>query len=339
MRLETSETQRRVHAVDRPGGMDRLDSAAGKRPWEVRMRSGFIARVGTAVVLLAVLCVVVGCSASRRTSSRSSLLQAENIDLIQRADMADNQAREAALAQDRTLVELQKERHRIAQLDQNLTAAEQRAIHGDQALVELQRSRNDNVENAKRLREINARIERLQTLAARQKPCVPTPAPQPQMQRRESPHVDAFAQDVRGNLRSANISLPVEVRTTRDGQRRVAVVLENAFPPGKDSLTYNMDAVRAVVGLGQLISTSYPGSRVSVDGHTDSDPPRKCPFPSNEALSRARAESVRDLLIKAGVSGSIEVTGQGARYPIASGNTSRAKAQNRRVEIFIEPST
>ena len=157
--------------------------------------------------------------------------------------------------------------------------------------------------------------------------------------RHESPHVDAFAADVRARLGSAGINLPVEVRTTRDGQRRVAVVLENAFPPGKDSLSYNMDAVRAVVGLGQLVSASYPGSRLSVDGHTDRDPPRKCPFPSNEALSRARAESVRDLLVKAGVNGRIEVTGHGARYPIASGNTSRAKAQNRRVEVFIEPST
>ena len=134
------------------------------------MRSGFIARAGMVFVLVAVLCVVVGCSASRRTNNRTNLLQAENIDLMQRTDMAEQQARESALAQDRTLVELQQEKHRVAQLDHNLSSAEVRASQGDQALAQLQRSRNDNLANAQRLREINAQIERLQGLAARQKP-------------------------------------------------------------------------------------------------------------------------------------------------------------------------
>ena len=99
-------------------------------------------------------------------------------------------------------------------------------------------------------------------------------------------------------------------------------------------------AVRAVVGLGQLISTSYPGSRIDIEGHTDSDPIRVSNFSSNEALSLSRAQSVKTLLVKSGVRESlIQTTGVGARHPLASGNTKRAKAENRRVEIYIEPST
>jgi len=297
-----------------------------------------VGRPWTVFVALVALGLMVGCAASRRSRSRLDVVTAENIDLRQQNDLAQRQARDAQLGQDRAVTELQEERHQSAMLGQDLRDAEQRALVGDQAVAELERSRDDNARNAARLASLGTEIDRLQRLAQESKPR-PVP-PQPEVAWQPSPHLDAFAADLRSRLSSAGIALPVEMRTTRDGQRRVAVVLKSAFPAGKDSLSYNMDAVRAVVGLGQLIANSYPGSRVSVEGHTDSDPIRSSPFASNEALSLSRAQSVKELLVKAGVSESlIETSGHGARSPVASGNTKRAKAENRRVEIYIEPST
>ena len=247
------------------------------------MRRGFVTRVGTFVVLVSLLGLAVGCAASKRSQSRMQVLHAENIDLMQRTQTAEQRAQDALLAQDRTVVTLQQERHRTAQLDTQLSGAERRAVQGDQALSELRRSREDNLRTAEEIQAIRGQIDRLQAIRARPKPCAPTAPAAPQMAYQPSPHSDAFAQDLRARLASSNIGLPVEVRTTRDGYPRVAVVLENSFPAGKASLASSMDSVRAVVGLGQLLSRSYPGSQVSVQGHTDSDPPRKCPFPSNEA--------------------------------------------------------
>jgi type VI secretion system protein ImpK len=291
----------------------------------------------TVVLALVALGLLVGCAASKRTNSRLDVITAENIDLNQQRDLAQRQAREAQLAHDRAIVGFQEQKHEALRLADELAGVQQDAVLGQQALAELERSREDNQRNAERLEAMVAEVDRLKRLA-KPRPVAPPPEPGPSWE--PSPHLDAFAADVRAKLASAGISLPVEMRTTRDGTRRVAIVLKNAFPAGKDSLSYNMAAVRAVVGLGQLVASSYPTSRVLVEGHTDSDPIRKSPFASNEALSLSRAESVRGLLVKAGVrSDLVETAGHGARNPVASGSTARAKAENRRVEIYIQPGT
>ena len=152
--------------------------------------------------------------------------------------------------------------------------------------------------------------------------------------------VEAFRRDLQSRLAGAGINLPVETRMTRGGSQQVAVVLRGAFPSGKDSLAYDMDAVRCVVGLGELITAQYPGSRVRVEGHTDSDPIRRSPWPSHQALSLARALAVKDLLVKSGVPASgIEALGQGPGVPLEAANTKQAKAANRRVEIYILPAS
>ena len=298
-------------------------------------------RPWTVMVALVALGLLVGCAASKQSRNRLDVVTAENIDLRQQQDAAQRQAREAQLAQDRAITELQKEKHQSRQLADELASVEQSALVGEQAVAALQRSQEDNDRNAQRLQALGAEVDRLHRLAQEAKPRpAPVPAQAPDLDWRTPEHLTAFAADLRARLSSAAISLPVEMRTTRDGQQRVAVVLRSAFPAGKDSLSYNMEAVRAVVGVGQLIATSYPGSRVRVEGHTDSDPIKASPFASNEALSLSRARSVKTILVKSGVRESlIETSGHGARNPIASGTTKRAKAENRRVEIYIEQST
>ena len=297
-------------------------------------------RSWTVLVALVALGLLVGCAASKQSRNRLDVVTAENIDLRQQYDGASRQARDAQLAQDRAITQLQQEKHQSRQLSDELNSAEQKALVGEQAVAELHRSQEDNVRNAARLQALGSEVDRLHKMAVTKPRPAPAPAPSRALPSVNTKHLDAFATDLRARLGGAGIALPVEMRTTRDGRQRVAVVLRSAFPAGKDSLSYNMDAVRAVVGLGQLIAASYPGSRISIEGHTDSDPIRASHFASNEALSLSRAQSVRTLLVKSGVRESLIATsGHGARNPIASGATKRAKAENRRVEIYIEPST
>ena len=301
------------------------------------MRMEGMGRVVTIAVVLIALVVTVGCAASRRTQNRVNVLTAENVDLQQQGRALQQQARDAQLAQDRALVELQQQRHKTAQLDARLTDAEREAQEGSAAVARLDQVREDNMRNLERIDDLGQQIERLAAMKARTKT---PPAAQPDSIYRPSPHLDAFAADLRGKLRAAGINLPVEMRTTRDGQRRVAIVLPDAFPSGKDSLTYDMDSVRAVVGLGKLIARSYPSSQVSVEGHTDSDPIKNSPWQSNEHLSLARAQSVKSLIVKSGVSSDrVDTMGHGARHPLERGSTARAKSRNRRVEIYIQPMT
>lgn len=78
--------------------------------------------------------------------------------------------------------------------------------------------------------------------------------------------------------------------------------------------------------------------KVTVIGHTDSVPVQKSnPFATNQGLSEARARTIADLLIGAGVAGDLVVSeGRADSEPVGDNATKAGKAENRRVEIKIE---
>ena len=72
--------------------------------------------------------------------------------------------------------------------------------------------------------------------------------------------------------------------------------------------------------------------KIRDEGHTDSDGDDA----RNLKLSQARAESVRDYLVKQGVDPSrIEAVGYGETRPISSNRTTAGKEKNRRVDFII----
>ena len=89
----------------------------------------------------------------------------------------------------------------------------------------------------------------------------------------------------------------------------------------------------------QVIANSlnlYPASTIMVVGHTDNT--GTAAF--NQDLSQRRASSVASGLIRSGVaSGRFSIVGRGEDQPIASNLTVEGRAQNRRVEIIIRPTS
>ncbi len=80
----------------------------------------------------------------------------------------------------------------------------------------------------------------------------------------------------------------------------------------------------------------YPNSRVEVIGHTDNTGSAAY----NMDLSQRRAMSVATVLRNGGVSAARVVAyGRGEDQPVASNLTPEGRAQNRRVEIIIRPTT
>ena len=77
---------------------------------------------------------------------------------------------------------------------------------------------------------------------------------------------------------------------------------------------------------------------ISVIGHTDSIPvQRSNPLASNQGLSEARARTIADALVAAGVPAElVSAEGRAAQQPIADNATADGRARNRRVEIVIE---
>ncbi|MBU3031508.1 type IVB secretion system protein IcmH/DotU [Paracoccus marinaquae] len=77
---------------------------------------------------------------------------------------------------------------------------------------------------------------------------------------------------------------------------------------------------------------------VRVVGHTDSIPVQTSnPFHSNQGLSEARAKTIADMLVAAGVpAGLVASEGKAATEPIADNGTREGRARNRRVEIILQ---
>jgi len=294
----------------------------------------------TLFLMLAVLMVgfMSGCRSTRR-GDRSKVLEAENIHLRQQGQTLEEQMRQAQAGEDDAVAREQQARADLVGAQEQAQLAAQAQ---EQATVAAQRLKDSQREVARIGQELDASNQRLADLQKRQvvnrRPVVAS-APSRPLNGGRSPEVEAMRRDLQSQLASYGVkNLKVEIRTDRSGQDRVAIVLPDAFPAGKASLAYNASAVKAVMSVGKMIRSQYPGSQVLVEGHTDKDPIRKSKWGTNARLSSARAEAVERLLTGSGMDAAkVRVQGLGATQPIAMGNTRRAKSRNRRVEIFIAP--
>lgn len=116
----------------------------------------------------------------------------------------------------------------------------------------------------------------------------------------------------------------------REANVVLSVAGDVAFAPG--SATLSSAGRKELDGIARTIKSKYSGHRIRIEGYTDSDPIKKAAakFPTNEALSAARAAAVEKYLQSKGISGSsMESVGMGSAKPKST------KAASRRVEIVI----
>lgn len=124
----------------------------------------------------------------------------------------------------------------------------------------------------------------------------------------------------------------VSVTKTEDG---VVITLSDLllFAQGGTLLSEKgHDILRKVAAV--LSKLAY---HVKIKGHTDSDLISSSRFPSNWELSSARASTVVRLLVENGVPPRyISAEGYAQYHPVATNDTARGRALNRRVEIVYE---
>ena len=121
-------------------------------------------------------------------------------------------------------------------------------------------------------------------------------------------------------------------------QNVVRVTLANGilFPEGGWELN---DAGKQTLAKLAPVLKTLTGQKIEVKGFTDNvpiGPELRARFPSNVELSKARAQSVAELLVAQGVPASIITTsGLGDAQPEAPNDTAQGRAKNRRVVIDI----
>jgi outer membrane protein OmpA-like peptidoglycan-associated protein len=93
-------------------------------------------------------------------------------------------------------------------------------------------------------------------------------------------------------------------------------------------------AVLKLNEVADALIKGNPDSNMTVEGHTDSQGQRQY----NMDLGQKRADAVKAQLVSRGVaSDRIKSVGIGPDRPIASNNSAEGRANNRRVEIIVEP--
>ena len=132
--------------------------------------------------------------------------------------------------------------------------------------------------------------------------------------------------------------------TTLNEQAPAAVgtsgIVTEVRPTTEQTITFATGSARipaksmsAIHTEAQALRNMPAGSKVEIAGHTDNRGSEK----SNLALSQARADAVRNALVKAGAPAAILTTkGYGDTQPRATNDTEEGRSQNRRIEYTVE---
>jgi len=115
----------------------------------------------------------------------------------------------------------------------------------------------------------------------------------------------------------------------------LAITLRGDVTFDTDSATVKPGLYSEIDRIAQVM-VQYPQTRILVEGYTDSQGQESY----NQQLSERRADSVKNLLMDQGVDPSrIQVVGYGEAQPVATNATTVGRAQNRRVEIKVIPTS
>ncbi|MBX2883561.1 MAG: type IVB secretion system protein IcmH/DotU [Granulosicoccus sp.] len=112
----------------------------------------------------------------------------------------------------------------------------------------------------------------------------------------------------------------------------IRLVGDNLFGSGSAKIN---DNARALLSQMTSVLNQYDGA-ILVSGYSDNIPIRSAKFPSNLALSKARAESVSAILNeKLTQPARISAEGRGSLDPLGDNSTKQGRQLNRRVEITV----
>ena len=121
----------------------------------------------------------------------------------------------------------------------------------------------------------------------------------------------------------------LETTITRSGNTVVHLPSDVFFDSGQATLKSSSKA--SLDKVVSALKTKFGGKSIRVEGHTDSQPIRVSKWASNQELSEARADSVKQYLVAHGISASrVTTKGLGDTRPRGT-----ELSRNRRVEIIV----
>lgn len=142
------------------------------------------------------------------------------------------------------------------------------------------------------------------------------------------------AQKVKEIVETKNLQDAVKVEITEEG---FAIMLRDPVGFASGSADLKDQGKDILADIATIIKTN-PGLKIRVEGHTDDVPISSARFQSNWDLSTSRSLSVVRLLAEKTTidPGRMSAVGYGEHRPLVPNTSAEARAQNRRIQIFVD---
>jgi outer membrane protein OmpA-like peptidoglycan-associated protein len=125
-----------------------------------------------------------------------------------------------------------------------------------------------------------------------------------------------------------------KIAAVKQESRGMVITLSGSVLFASNESTLLPAAMIKLNEVADALIKGNPDSNITVEGHTDSQGQRQY----NLDLGKKRADAVRDQLVSRGVAADrIKAVGVGPDRPVADNKTAEGRANNRRVEIIVEP--
>jgi outer membrane protein OmpA-like peptidoglycan-associated protein len=125
------------------------------------------------------------------------------------------------------------------------------------------------------------------------------------------------------------------IAAVKEDARGLVITLSGAVLFASNKYTLLNTAMTKLDQVAEALKAQGSDKRMVVEGHTDSQGSDMI----NQPLSLNRANAVRDYLVNRGVDAAkIRAVGMGSTRPLLDNRNAENRANNRRVEIVIEPS-
>ena len=125
-----------------------------------------------------------------------------------------------------------------------------------------------------------------------------------------------------------------KLASVKQEPRGMVITLSGSVLFATDQSTLLPTATQKLNDVADALIKGNPDANITIEGHTDS----QGTLQHNMELSRRRAEAVKAQLVSRGVAADrIKTVGVGPDRPIADNKSPEGRANNRRVEIIVEP--
>jgi outer membrane protein OmpA-like peptidoglycan-associated protein len=120
----------------------------------------------------------------------------------------------------------------------------------------------------------------------------------------------------------------------KEDERGTVITLSGSVLFASDQAELLPAAQQRLSEVAKALNSRNPNSQIVIEGHSDSKGSKSY----NLELSARRAEAVRTYLVSQGIGANrIQAQGLGFTHPISDNKTAEGRANNRRVEIVVQP--